>query len=139
MNSSKSGRPSPIGATVLDDGVNFSLFSRTAGEVELLFFDRVEDGKPSRVVTLDPVANRTYHYWHTFVSGTKSGQIYVYRVKGPSLPAPGSRFDPTKVLLDPYGRGVVIPRNYSPEPARQPGENSATAMKSRRSSTRKQS
>lgn len=124
------GRPSPIGATVLNEGVNFSLFSRTAAEVELLFFDRLDDGKPSRVFTLDPVSNRTYHYWHSFVAGANAGQIYAYRVKGPAKPAPGLRFDPMKVLLDPYGRGVVIPGNYSPEPARRPGDDAATAMKS---------
>ena len=58
------GRSVPLGATVGDGGVNFSLFSRTATGVELLFFDREDDAKPSRVIPLDPVANRTYHYWH---------------------------------------------------------------------------
>src|SRR5213592_4785645 len=90
------GRSSPLGATVLDGGVNFSLFSRTASGVELLFFDREDSAKASRVVALDPVRNRTYHYWHTFVPGVKPGQIYAYRVNGPNEPARGLRFDPTK-------------------------------------------
>ena len=81
------------------------------------------------MVTLDPVANRTYHYWHTFVPGVRPGQLYGYRVHGPAEPEHGLRFDPTKVLLDPYGRGVVIPKNYTPLAARQPGDNAATAMK----------
>src|SRR5262249_47183774 len=68
------GRSSPLGATVVDGGVNFSLFSRTATGVELLFFDREEDATPSRVVVIDPVTNRTYHYWHVFVPGVRSGQ-----------------------------------------------------------------
>ena len=68
-----------LGATVVDGGVNFSLFSRTAAGVELLFFDREDDATPSRVVRLDPAANRTYHYWHTFVPGVQPGQIYGYR------------------------------------------------------------
>lgn len=109
MNPAIVGRPSPLGATVLDGGVNFSLFSRTATGVELLFFDREDAAKPSRVVAFDPVANRIYHYWHAFAPGVKSGQIYAYRVKGPNEPAKGLRFDPTKVLIDPYGRGLVTP------------------------------
>jgi glycogen operon protein len=130
MNPVVTGQPSPLGATVVDGGVNFSLFSRTAAGVDLLFFDREDDARPARVVPLDPVLNRTYHYWHTFVPGVRAGQVYGYRVNGPSAPLTGLRFDLTKVLLDPYGRGVVVPRNYSPEPARQPGDNAATAMKS---------
>src|SRR6476659_5402236 len=106
------GQPSPLGATVLDGGVNFSLFSRTASGVELVFFDKEDDAKPSRVVALDPVTNRSYHYWHTFVPGVKQGQLYAYRVQGPNEPARGLRFDPGKVLLDPYGRGLVTPKAY---------------------------
>ena len=97
MNPVSAGQPSPLGATVLDGGINFSLFSRTATGVELLFFDREDDSKPSRVVALDPVANRTYHYWHTVVPSVKPGQLYGYRVQGPVEPARGLRFDPTKV------------------------------------------
>jgi glycogen operon protein len=131
MPSSKSiGRSSPLGAAVVDGGVNFSLFSRTASVVELLFFDREEDAAPSHVVRIDPAANRTYHYWHAFVPDVRPGQIYAYRVEGPTDPARGLRFDPTKVLLDPYGLGVVVPRNYGREAARRKGDNAATAMKS---------
>src|SRR5436309_6874297 len=117
------GRSSPLGATVVDGGANFSLFSRTTPGVELLFFDREDDSSPSRVVRIDPAANRTYHYWHVFVPGVRPGQVYGYRVEGPSERAGGLRFDPTKVLLDPYGRGVVVPKNYSREAARQYGDN----------------
>jgi isoamylase len=124
------GRPSPLGATLSDGGANFSLFSRTGGGVELLLFDREDDAKPARVVRLDPVTNRTYHYWHAFVPGVLPGQIYGYRVDGPRDPSRGLRFDPEKVLLDPYGRGVVTPKGCTPEPARHPGDTAATAMKS---------
>src|SRR6476660_898324 len=106
---STEGRPSPLGATVVDGGVNFSLFSRTAVGVELVFFDREDDTKPSRVISFDPVSNRRYHYWYSFVSGIAPGQLYGYRVLGPSAPERGLRFDASKVLLDPYGRGVVVP------------------------------
>jgi pullulanase/glycogen debranching enzyme len=124
------GRSSPLGATVVPSGVNFSVFSWNASGVELLFFDREDDAQPARVITIDPVANRTYHYWHVFVPGVRPGQLYAYRVQGPSDPANGLRFDPAKVLLDPYGRGVVVPKNYSRNAARLEGDNAATAMKS---------
>ena len=124
------GRSYPMGATVIEGGVNFSLFSRTATGVELLLFDREDDASPSRSIPIDPVANRTYHYWHVFVPGVPPGQFYGYRVEGPAAPDRGLRFDPAKVLIDPYGRGVVIPENYDRETAKQAGDNAATAMKS---------
>jgi isoamylase len=122
--------PSPIGATACDDGVNFSVFSRQARAVELLFFDRADDAKPARVMSIDPRSNRTYHYWHIFVPGVRLGQLYGYRVDGPSDPANGLRFDRTKLLLDPYSRAVAVPDRYDRSAASQPGENTATAMKS---------
>src|SRR5947209_7128036 len=93
------GRSYPLGATILPDGVNFSVFSRGASGVDLLLFDREDDAFPTRVIPIDPAANRTYHYWHVFVSGVRSGQMYGYRVHGGWDPANGMRFDPTKVLL----------------------------------------
>jgi glycogen operon protein len=124
------GRSSPLGATVCDGGVNFSVFSRSATGVELLFFDREDDARPARLIRIDPSDNRTYHYWHVFVPGVQAGQIYGYRVEGPYDPAKGMRFDPAKILLDPYGRGVVVPKRYSRDAARREGDNTATAMKS---------
>ena len=93
---SNSGRSSPLGTNVCSGGVNFSLFSRGATGVELLFFDREDDSRPARVIRIDPERNRTYHYWHTFVPGVKPGQIYGYRAQGPYDPANGMRFDPLK-------------------------------------------
>jgi glycogen operon protein len=110
--------------------VNFSVFSRNASSVQLVFFDREDDSRPARVITIDPLINLTYHYWHVFVPDVKPGQLYGYRAYGPFDPANGMRFDPAKILLDPYGRGVVVPKSYSREAAHQEGENSATAMKS---------
>jgi isoamylase len=125
-----SGTAAPLGATVSREGVNFSIFSRGASSVELLLFNREGDAQATNVITLDPFANRSYHYWHVFVPGIRSGQIYGYRVHGPFDPALGLRFDAEKVLLDPYGRGVVVPSNYSREAARHPGDTTVTAMKS---------
>lgn len=124
------GRSSPLGATMATGGVNFSLFSRYASAVELLFFDREEDARPARVFRLDSHKNHTYHYWHLFVPGTRAGQLYGYRVEGPSAPERGFLFDPDKVLLDPYGRGVVVPKNYDRLAAISAGDTCATAMKS---------
>lgn len=119
----------PLGATIVDGGVNFSLFSRVATGVELLLFDRVDDAIASRVIPIS-ATDRSYHYWHTVVPGIKPGQIYGYRVDGPNAPEKGLRFDSNKVLLDPYGKGVVVPNNYDRWAACQPGDNSATSMKS---------
>ncbi len=124
------GGSSPLGATPCREGVNFSLFSKHATGVELLLFDRVDDAKAARVIRIDPGANRTYHYWHVLVPGVTAGQVYGYRVEGPWDPARGMRFDPAKVLLDPYGRGVAVPAAYRRDAARAPGDNAATAMKS---------
>src|SRR5215471_5354364 len=124
------GQAAPLGATVVANGVNFSLYSRDASKIELLLFDRQEDRQPARVITLDAASNRTYHYWHVLVPQLRAGQIYAYRVHGPFDPEQGMRFDPAKVLLDPYGRGVVVPKNYSREAAEQAGDTAANAMKS---------
>jgi glycogen operon protein len=124
------GRSFPIGATPGAGGVNFSIFSRSATRIELLLFDRVDDSRPSRVIPIDCGANRTYHYWHVFVPGVRAGQIYGFRAHGPFEPSRGLRFDPSKLLLDPYGRATAVPKNYSREEARLKGDNTATAMKS---------
>jgi glycogen operon protein len=124
------GQSSPLGATRVEGGANFSVFSRNASAIELLLFERDGDPRPSHVIPLDPVISRSYHYWHTFVPEIQPGQLYGYRARGQFDPANGARFDASKVLLDPYGRGVVVPRNYSREAARHPGDNCATAMKS---------
>ncbi|MDR4506635.1 MAG: glycogen debranching protein GlgX [Candidatus Brocadiaceae bacterium] len=124
------GRSAPLGATVREGGVNFSVFSRNAAGVDLLFFDHEDNDKPARSIQIDPWAGRTYHYWHVFVPGVQAGQLYGYRVRGPYEPDKGMRFDPAKVLLDPYGRGIVVPKNYRREAASRAGDNAAVAMKS---------
>jgi len=125
-----SGQSCPLGATVLPGGVNFSIYSRNATGMELLLFNREDDVQPERMITLDPTTNRTYHYWHVFAPDVRPGQIYGYRVDGPFDPTGGMRFDASKVLLDPYGRGVVVPRNYSRIAARDGGDDATSAMKS---------
>lgn len=124
------GRSFPLGATVLAEGVNFSVFSRQASRVELLLFDDAAAVHPTGVVELDAYKHRTYHYWHVFVPDLGARQVYAYRAFGPFDPEHGLRFDPDKVLLDPYGHAVVEPDAYSRHLASQRGENDASAMKS---------
>ena len=123
-------RSYPLGATLINGGANFSVFSRSAAGIDLLFFDQADDVRPSRVIPIDPLENRTYHYWHVFVPGVEAGQIYGFRAYGPFEPAQGLRFDPSKLLLDPYGRAVTVPKDYSHEAARLKGDNTTIAMKS---------
>ena len=123
------GQSYPLGATIFPDGVNFSVFSRGASAVELLLFDGECDPQP-QVIPIDPAANRTYHYWHVFVPGVRLGQIYGYRVHGRMDPENGMRFDSTKVLLDPYGRSVIVPKNYSRDALPAKADSTAAAMKS---------
>src|SRR5262245_5130331 len=125
----KEGKSSPLGATLSPEGVNFSVYSKHATGVELLLFDHA-DAEPARAIRINPQTNRTYHYWHVFVPGVRAEQLYGYRVEGPLDPASGLRFDPDKVLIDPYGRGTMVPQNYSREAARTKGDNAAVAMKS---------
>ena len=124
------GSSAPLGATLVPGGVNFSVFSRSASGVELVFFDREDDARAARVITINSATNFTSNYWHVFVPGVQPGQLYGYRVQGRFDPSSGMRFDPTKVLLDPYGRGVAVPKNYSRKAAHIQGDNAATAMKS---------
>src|SRR5262245_25499340 len=119
----------PLGATVCDNGVNFSVFSRHATAIEILLFDDVDDVKPARTIAIDPCAGRTYHYWHAFVPDLNPSQLYAYRAAGPFEPQRGLRFDASKSLLDPYGRGVAVPAKYDRETLKRYGE-SALAMKS---------
>jgi len=124
------GQSEPLGATAIEGGVNFSLYSRHAAGVELVLFNHEGDAAPSRVIFIDPADHRTYHYWHVYVPGIEPGQLYGYRVQGNAELASGFRFDPMKVLLDPYGRGVSVPAGYDRVTAELPGDNAATAMKS---------
>ncbi len=122
-------RSYPLGSVVYPAGVNFSVYSKSASAMELLLFDNADDAKPSRVIRLDPKTNSTYHYWHVFVPGIGHGQIYAYRAYGPSEHSKGFRFDPEKVLLDPYAKAVAVPEVYDRLKASLPGDNCATAMK----------
>jgi isoamylase len=102
------GRPQPLGATLEAGGINFSIYSEYAASVELLLFSGADAHQPNRVVRLDPDVNHSFHFWHCYVPGLKAGQVYAYRLGGPTDTAlTGRRYDPEKVLLDPFARGNV--------------------------------
>ena len=122
--------PYPLGPTVTSSGTNFSLFSAHATKVTLLLFDDPLAPEVYRSLELDSIANRTSHYWHIFVPGIKAGQRYGYRVKGPQDPQNGQRFDPDKVLLDPYAKSIHVGQEYSRARASEQGDNASCCMKS---------
>jgi isoamylase len=102
------GRAQPLGATVDGDAVNFSIYSEYAWSVQLLLFADENAPQPHTVVDLDPVVNKSFHFWHVRVSGVGPGQIYAYRMDGPKdTSRSGGRFNPNKVLIDPYALGNV--------------------------------
>ncbi len=109
------GASHPIGATLTPDGLNVSVYAKRATGVELLLFDSVDDDVPARVVDLGGRGHRTGPYRHAFVPGIVAGQAYGFRVRGPSAPERGLRFDGDKILIDPYGRGLAVPAGYHRE------------------------
>src|SRR4051812_16280431 len=127
---SEPGAAAPLGASVSDSGVNFSVFSKHASHVELLLFDAPDATAPAEIVALTSERNRSYYYWHTFVPGLRHDQVYAFRSGGPWAPERGLRFDAAKTLLDPYGLAVAMPAVYDREAAARPGDNAAVAMKS---------
>jgi glycogen operon protein len=96
------GRPEPLGATWDGEGVNFALFSEHATGVELSLYDR-DGAETGRVV----LRERTNGIWHGYLPDARPGQRYGYRVYGPYEPHRGHRFNPNKLLIDPYARAVT--------------------------------
>jgi isoamylase len=103
------GRPTPLGATWDGEGVNFALFSHHAEAVDLCLFG--PDGEEERV----RMTERTDWVWHTYLRDIRPGQRYGYRVFGPFRPGDGHRFNPNKVLLDPYALSVSAPLRLTHE------------------------
>ncbi|MCB0557461.1 MAG: glycogen debranching protein GlgX [Phaeodactylibacter sp.] len=123
------GQSFPLGATVQDGGVNFCIFTKNASAVELLLFDPEDHRYPSYTFWLNPRENKTFYYWHIFITHLKPGQLYGWRVYGPYAANKGYRFDGNKVLIDPYTRAVVMD-NYDRQAAIGPGDNCAKSIKS---------
>ena len=96
------GKPYPQGATWDGMGVNFSIYSEAATGIDLCLFD--ESG--SAVKQVIPIRESTGHVWHCYIPGIKLGQLYGYRVQGPYAPEEGHRFNPSKLLIDPYAKAL---------------------------------
>jgi glycogen operon protein len=99
----REGLPHPRGATWDGRGVNFSLFSAHATKVELCLFDTQGGTELERIA----LPEYTDEIWHGYVEGVGPGDAYGFRVHGPYAPAAGHRFNPNKLLADPYARGFV--------------------------------
>jgi isoamylase len=97
------GQPDPLGACWDGEGVNFALFSEHAEKVELCLFD----ARGRREITRLPMQWQTDQVWHCYLPEARPGQLYGYRVYGPYDPVNGHRFNPNKLLLDPYAKDIV--------------------------------
>lgn len=97
------GTSYPIGPTVTDDGVNFSIYSRNAERVFLEFYDFNDSAEPRETIEFKEMDG---YVWHQFVSGIKPGDLYGYRVDGPYKPEAGQRFNKSKLLIDPYAKAL---------------------------------
>lgn len=96
------GTPRPLGATLVGEGTNFAVFSAHATGVEICLFER-DDDEPSRTIKLP---ERTYGIWHGMIPGVGPGTRYGIRVHGPYKPQLGERFNPAKLLVDPYAKAM---------------------------------
>jgi len=102
------GKPYPQGATWDGMGVNFSLYSEKATGVELCLFDSVDSAEVERV----SIRESTGYVWHCYLPGLKLGQLYGYRVHGSYEPEHGDRFNPAKLLIDPYAHALAGALDY---------------------------
>jgi isoamylase len=107
----REGSPHPLGATWTGLGVNFSLFSANATKVELCLFDELGVREVERIA----LPEYTDEVWHGFLPDARPGTIYSYRVHGPYDPANGMRFNPHKLLLDPYAKALSGQIEWKPE------------------------
>lgn len=106
------GSPSPMGAFWDGQGVNFALFSENAIKVELCLFESADSKSESYRV---PILENTDMVWHCYLPDIRPGQLYGYRVYGPYDPAVGHRFNPNKIILDPYAKAIGRRVNWSNE------------------------
>src|SRR5215207_8492003 len=96
------GEPYPLGATWDGEGINFALFSENAEKVELCLFDPSGRREVERI----EIREHTNQIWHCYLPYGRLGQLYGYRVYGPHDPSNGHRFNPNKLLLDPYAKAI---------------------------------
>jgi isoamylase len=104
------GQPYPLGAQWDGEGVNFAIFSENATAIELCLFDGADDPVERHRIML---RERTDQAWHCYLPDVRPGQFYGYRVHGPYDPANGHRFNPAKLLIDPYAKAITGPVKWS--------------------------
>src|SRR5690606_19589328 len=97
------GTSFPLGATWDGEGVNFALYAENATYVELCLFKHIDDELEYLKL---PVTERDSFVWHIYLPDIKPGQLYGYRVHGPYEPENGHRFNPNKLLIDPYAKAI---------------------------------
>ena len=100
------GQPLPLGSTVTNEGINFAVYSRHATTAYLDLFDSPDATTPTVSFTLDPKRHKTGDIFHIFVGGLKPRQVYGWRMNGPYRPIQGHRFNPNKLLVDPFARAI---------------------------------
>jgi len=127
------GKPYPLGATWDGTGVNFALYSEHATGVELCLYDARTRKETARI----PLAEQTAFIWHIYIPSLQPGQLYGYRVHGPWEPARGLRFNPAKLLIDPYAKAISGRVDWSKPvyPYKFGGENADLNIERRDSAT----
>ncbi|MDY7084546.1 MAG: glycogen debranching protein GlgX [Actinomycetota bacterium] len=126
------GRHHPLGAHPDAGGISFAFFSEYATGIELLLFETHDATEPFQTITMDPEDNRSFAIWHAYVRDLKAPVFYALRVFGPEgeqARHQGHRFDPQKVLIDPYARGLDRTL-WDRGSACVPGDNVATSLRS---------
>ncbi len=125
----KPGSPYPSGSRARTRGVNFSIFSRFATQVELLLFETSDCDEPFQTIVLQEDVNRTFFSWHVYVTGLPVGTWYAWRMDGPNQNREsGLHFDKDKLLIDPWVRAVSHKR-WNRKAACRPGDNKLSAMR----------
>jgi len=121
------GAPAPLGVTWLEDeqALNFALYSKHATEVTLLLYTQHDTVNPALEYRLDYLTHKSGRVWHCRLPASRVQSIvyYAYRVDGAHDPAQGYRFDPEKILLDPFAKTVFFPEAFDRNAARSPGSN----------------
>ncbi|HEY3381948.1 MAG TPA: isoamylase [Vicinamibacterales bacterium] len=129
--SEREGTPSPLGASWIEESRawNFALYSKHATAVTLLVYSAEDHARPLFRIPFDHLLNKSGRVWHCRVpeASIAGARYYAYQVEGPFDAELGFRFDPDKILLDPYARGVFFPPTFDREAAKHPGSNAGAA------------
>src|SRR5688572_29101118 len=104
------GEPYPLGASWDGEGVNFAVFAENAAGMDLCLFDTLESKNEEERIRLNEVS---HHVWHAYIPGLKPGQLYGFRAHGSYEPMNGLRYNPNKLLIDPYAKAISSPVRWN--------------------------